>query len=219
MQIRVRICVRCTNVSPPPETPEREGAATRECRSSSSKPRDHSGSRSGRATRIHAQAGSRCPRDRPVNFRPRRAAARRDDRDAVGHPFDPRRRTRAPARGAPPRTSCESDSSRTARETQSGPDRCRRPNPSREGGRLEPRRDRTPAHGRRGSNCARRRSVVAVNRACSSPPISCMRVAAGRVSVRTTSARSRHRDDDQESGDVTPAGATRVLADRLERAG
>lgn len=201
MQIWFSVCVRRADAASPPETPKREGAAALGC----SARRGRSGSHACRTARLHAHASSRSAWDQPLDLRPSRPAADRDDRNAVGYTVDSRRRAPAAACRAPPGSSTASNVSGTARACSSGPDRCLRANSSRTRRRLEPRRDRAQPQRRPGAHSARRRAVVALNRACSPSPISGMRHDGANEFACQNQPTPSHRDDDSEFANVTRA--------------
>jgi hypothetical protein len=175
MQIRLIVCVRCTCVGSPSEAPERE--------SSPACPQRRAGQGTGRrprgatrrAARLHPNPGGRGTRRQPLDLRPSRAPADRDDRDAVGLPLDPRRRapsaahrgssTTAPARGKP-------STSRTTTSCRGGG---RRANPNRTRRWHEFRSNRASVQRRRRAHSAPRGTVVALNRTRGTPPRSTSR--------------------------------------------
>lgn len=144
MQIRCAIRVRCTNVSPSPETPKREGPATHGRQSGRCTGQGRPRSDACGAPRVHPHAGGRGARSEPLDVRPSHPAADRDGRDAVGNETHPCRRARATDR----RTAAAGTRAGTVGQTRAaagplaGP---RRPHPSRARGRKDtpPNRDRS----------------------------------------------------------------------------
>jgi hypothetical protein len=189
MQIWFSICVRCTSVQTPSETPKPKGPTARGCRPGRGSPRSRSRSNACGATRLHAHASGRGARSEPLDLQPAHPAIDRDDRDAVGYAVDSRRRAPASARGTPPASSAPSKRSSAARASCSGRDRCRRPNPSRTRRRQQPPQDRARTHRRAGTDGTRRRPMVAVNRTCSPSPISGLSRKAGTSRVNGSTLR------------------------------
>ena len=172
MQIWFSICVRCTSVQTPSETPKPNGPTARGCRPGRESRRSRSRVNACGATCLHAHASGRGARSESLDVQPAHPAIDRDDRDAVGYAVDSRGRAPASARGTPPASSAPSKGASAARASCSARDRCRRPNPSRTRRRQQPRQDRARAHRRPGTDGTRRRPMVAVNGACRPSPVS-----------------------------------------------
>jgi hypothetical protein len=165
------ICVRCTSVSPPSETPKREGSTAWRSQRATSGDRSRSRGDPCRATRLYTDAGGRRSRREPLDVRSPRSAGHRDRRDAVGHKASPRRRARAIDRRAATASSraVSAGEPGAAARPRAGP---HRPHPSRARGRTDTPRDRRRAQPSTRPDRPRRPAMVAVNRTCGPSSIS-----------------------------------------------
>jgi hypothetical protein len=175
-----RFCVRSRRGPAAGQTKDcqdsRTGAAAR--RGRARRVRRRAPGRPRRAARVHAHTSRPGARRQSLDLDPASAAARRDNRHAMGHAADSGRRTRATNR---PTTTSSASSS--ARAGQSGPARRDfatdgRADPSSAWRGQDVGADRSRPEHRPDSDRARRRAMVAVDGTRRRQPRLCVRLAA-----------------------------------------
>jgi hypothetical protein len=194
-----RLCTLVRHVAPPPAAPRRQSATPHRagpaegpalaCRAAlADRNADHGEpTRSGRApsglrraTRLHPQPGRPSARHQPLHAAAP-APLHRDDRAALGHRADPRRRTRTPRSRAPSPYAGIPARSRAVGADAERPSRGRRAYPRPAIGGPKPPPDRGRPQRRPNPDSTRGRAVVAVDRARPPPAGSLTRASVAAV--------------------------------------
>lgn len=166
-------CTLVRHVAPPPATPRQQDAPSHptDARAEASAcagvlAATSSCPRSGisRTARLHAKPSRPSARHQPLHPPPP-APLHRDDRNALGHQPDPRRRARAARRRTPPPHAAVAARSRAEGAEAERPGRGRRAHPRAPIGGPKPPPDRRRPQRRPNPDSTRRRAVVAVDSA------------------------------------------------------